>query len=345
MNRRAFLGACAAASSLPLVGAVQSTPDTGRALRVLLGTGNPVPTVGGGFEFGGRTYRGTFSRSSDGSVINTVELEEYLYSVVPREMPPQWPMAALQAQAICARTFVLAHADPQRAYDVVPSSLNQVYEGVGTESPAGRDAVDATAGSVLRYGNALAQIAYSACCGGHTESAADAWGGVTIPYLAGVRCPYCTASPYYRWVRDLPFGAIARALSASLKGSGTLRDVRLGTADASGRARYFELITDAGTAIVHGSEFRIRVGASLVPSLLISRLSVEPPEGELTAPLVHLEGSGNGHGVGLCQWGARGMALASASLRQVLAYYFPGTAIDAWTNVPAQPTTTSFRPS
>ncbi|MDP9110768.1 MAG: SpoIID/LytB domain-containing protein, partial [Candidatus Eremiobacteraeota bacterium] len=83
-----------------------ATSAASPSLRVLLGAGDAVPTEGGGFTFGGRRYRGTFSRLPDGSVINTLPLEEYLYSVVPREMPPSWPAAALEAQAICARTYV-----------------------------------------------------------------------------------------------------------------------------------------------------------------------------------------------------------------------------------------------
>lgn len=344
MNRGRFLVASAAAvGCAPLLGAVQTTPDSGRSLRVLLGPGNPVSTPGGGFQLDGKQYRGTFSRAPDGSIVNTVELEEYLYSVVPREMSPSWPAPALQAQAICARTFVLAHADPQRAYDVIPSNLNQVYEGVGTESDAGRGAVDGTAGMVLRYNDALAHVAYSACCGGHTESASDAWGGAPIPYLEGVVCTYCTDAPNYRWARDVTFAAIEQAMRARLQGR--LRDIRLGPPDASGRARDFELLSEGGTAIVRGSDFRLAVGASLVPSLLVHTLSVQSPEAALTVPLVHLEGTGNGHGVGLCQWGARGLATRDASLQQVLAFYFPGTAIDLWTNVPPQRTSTSFRRS
>ncbi len=301
----------------------------------------PIPS--GGFEFGGRQYRGSFSRGPGGLVINLVALEEYLYSVVPREMPSSWPVAALQIQAICARTFVLRHADPQRPYDVAPSDLDQVYEGVVAESPAGRQAVDATAGTVLRYGNDYADVAYSSCCGGHTESAADAWGGALLPYLAGVVCPYCMDSPDFRWIRDVAFAAIARATASQLSGMGRLRDIRLGPQDASGRARYVELITDRGTVAMRGSDFRMAVGPRVVRSLLIRELSVQPAEGALTTPLLHLEGAGNGHGVGLCQWGARGMALAKATTAKIAGFYFPGTALDTWTNVSPPATRTTSR--
>ncbi len=341
MKRQHFLAVSAAAVAYaPLLGAAGVQPPS---LRVLLGEGSAKPIPSGGFEFAGRQYRGSFSRGPDGRVINLVALEEYLYSVVPREMPSSWPAAALQVQAICARTFVLRHADPQRPYDVVPSVLDQAYEGVVTESPAGRQAVDATAGTILRYGSEYADVAYSSCCGGHTESASDAWGGPPVPYLGGVVCPYCMASPDFRWTRDVAFAAIASATAPQLKGMGQVRDVRLGPRDASGRARFVELITNRGTVAMPGSDFRMAVGPRVVLSLLILELSIQPAEGTLTMPLLHLEGAGNGHGVGLCQWGARGMALENASTAKIAGFYFPGTTLDTWTNVSPPATRTTSR--
>lgn len=325
-------------TAIPLFGA----RGRDRPLRVLLGSGDARP-VAGGFRFGGREYRGTFSRGTDGTIINVVALQEYLYSVVPREMSSAWPQSALQMQAICARTFVLRHADAQRPYDVVPSDLNQVYEGVSTESAVGRAAVDATAGKVLRYGDALAQVAYSTCCGGHTESAAAAWGGRPVPYLAGVPCPYCTASPDYRWSRNVPLGIIERAMAAKLRGLGRLRNVRFGRWDASGRAGTVELVASSGDAVVRGSDFRIDVGPALVRSLLILRAFVRPSRVWQTQESLQLDGAGNGHGVGLCQWGARGIAISSGSVAQIASFYFPGTAIDTWTNVSPPLTNTIFR--
>ncbi|MGH7737007.1 MAG: SpoIID/LytB domain-containing protein [Candidatus Tyrphobacter sp.] len=339
MKRRRFLVSSAAAvACAPLLGASNAGPS----LRVLLGKGNPAPLAGGGFELNGRVYRGTFSRVPQG-IVNLVALDDYLASVIPREMPPSWPASALAMQAICARTFVLAHADPARAYDVLPSDLNQLYEGIDTESSAGRTAVDATFGRVLLYGGAAAQVEYSSCCGGHTESASDAWGGAPVPYLSGVVCPYCADAPDFYWTRDIAFDAIERALSSRLSAMGSLRDVRLGAKDRSGRTREFELLSDRGTAVVRGSDFRLAVGTRIVRSLLIHVLSVLPPEGTLDAPILHMEGTGDGHGVGLCQWGTRGIALLRGSTAQMASFYFPGTTIGSWTSVPQRPTSTIFR--
>jgi len=328
ITRRGFVAAALAAAATARARAqseydpamTASTPE----LRVLLGQGTLVGGTGGGFTFDGRAYRGRAAQLADGSVVSTVKLEEYLYSVVPREMSPSWPAASLQAQAICARTYVLERSNPRRAYDVVPSELDQVYSGIATESAAGRAAVDASAGMVLSYGTAFAQVMYSSCCGGHTEASSEAWGGAPIPYLEGVACTTCTSSPYYRWNRSIDTAAVARAFSAELSAVGPLQAVSEGERDASGRARSFVLQGERGAVPVRGEVFRLRLGPRVLPSLLITKFepATEAPE------RIVIEGGGLGHGVGLCQWGARGLALEGAALSDILHFYFPGTEIE-----------------
>lgn len=293
-------------------------------LRVLLGPGDARPQAQGGFTFDGRSYRGSFTRLQNGTIVNTLRLEEYLYSVVPHEMTASWPSAALQAQAVCARTYVLQRSDPRRDYDVVPSQIDQVYSGIAEESAAGRAAVDATAGFVLRFGAQFAQAMYSSCCGGHTESATDAWGGIAVPYLSGVVCSTCTQSPYYRWTRELELSEVARAFPDELAPFGALTAVILGPADPSGRIRNVELQGERGSAFIKGSAFRLRIGTRVLPSLLISKIT---PAAQATERIV-IEGAGLGHGVGLCQWGARGLALTGTSYSDILRFYFPGIEID-----------------
>lgn len=326
ITRAAFLASAAAAalSTRAFAQSEEYDPEVNapaQTLRVLLGAGTPQVS-GAGFSLNGRAYRGTFSRLPDGKVINVVSLEEYLYSVVPREMSPSWPAAALEAQAICARTYVLQRSNPRRAYDVVPSESDQVYTGVAGESPGGRAAVDATAGAVLRYANEFASIMYSSCCGGHTESPAFAWeGGATLPYLNGVACPYCTASPHYRWERAIALADLSRAFPQTA-GVGALSALRVSAADPSGRALRVAFEGAGGRVEIKGGALRTGLGTRTIPSLLITKLALE----QATAT-VHIEGAGLGHGVGLCQWGARGMALAGKTAQEIIAFYFPGTGI------------------
>ena len=292
-------------------------------LRVLLGYGD----VSAGaqpdtFYFNGRPYRGDYRRVDGGAIVNLLDLEQYLYAVVPREMSPRWPAAALQAQAICARTYVLQRSNPQRAYDLVPSEIDQVYSGMDGESPDGRNAVDATTRQVLRFGALFATVAYSSCCGGHTEASADAWGNAAVPYLDGVRCTYCTASPNYRWSSAISLEDVGQQFASQLAAFGALRDIRPAQYDPSGRVRMFELVAEHGGLSVKGGAFRLAVGPRLMRSLLITAVRLDSGTREVT-----MEGYGLGHGVGMCQWGARGMALAGRSARDVLSFYFPGTQV------------------
>jgi stage II sporulation protein D len=326
MRRSTFLASGAAALAIAARARAQDDVDPSResahqSLRVLLGSGDAANAPGDTFTFDGRLYRGTYQRTADGRIVNLVDLEEYLYSVVSREMPPAWPPAALETQAICARTYVLQRSDPRREYDLVPSELDQVYDGIAGETPSGVAAVDATEGRVLTYGSAFAQVAYSSCCGGHTESSSDAWGSVSVPYLSGVVCTSCTASPNYRWSRTLALDVIGARLAASLPPLGRLTGVTIGERDASGRARSLVMNTDRGSVAVGGSAFRRGIGTRVLPSLLLA--SVEQSGGGAIA----IAGGGLGHGVGLCQWGARGMALAGSEAPAIVSAYFPGTAL------------------
>jgi len=331
LRRGAFLGligaACAtgAAAAAQAIAPAEIDPAQSSAspsLRVLLGPGVAEPNPGGeGFLFQGRPYRGSFTRDDQGAIVNVVGLEAYLYSVVPREMSAGWPAQALAAQAICARTYVLQRSNPRSAYDLVPSEIDQVYLGASGEVPAGRDAVDATAGQVLRFADRFASVAYSSCCGGHTEANGDAWGGTTLPYLQGVVCTTCSASPNFRWNAAIPIATIAERFATQIAPLGSLQSIGIDGQDASGRARAFELVADRGTTLVKGSTFRLGVGPRVLRSLLVRELRVE------AQTTVLIEGGGLGHGVGMCQWGARGMALAGASARDILTLYFPGTEI------------------
>jgi len=329
LTRGGFLqaaGSAVLAQALPPGDADPATTPGSPALRVLLGSGDAQP-AGYGFLYNGQPYRGTFSRDAQGRVVNTVGVEEYLYSVVPHEMSPGWPASALEAQAICARTYVLQRSDPRRPYDLVPSELDQVYKGVAGELPGGKTAVDATAGQVLKYRDRFASVAYSSCCGGHTEASSDAWGSTPVPYLGGVPCTACTASPNYRWNATLTLSSIAERLPDQAAAVGNVRGLRITALDPSGRARAFELDGDRGTSQIKGSTFRIAVGTRNLRSLLITDLRVQPAGDAQAEPSVLIEGGGLGHGVGMCQWGARGMALAGAYARDVLMLYFPGTEI------------------
>lgn len=328
MKRRAFVTAAAAASAcaLPAMRAfAQDDPaisSSTPALRVLLGRGTFQPIDAQTFLYEGRRYRGMARVNESGSVVTTVPVEEYLYSVVSREMPRSWPAEAIRAQAILARTYVLQRSNPNREYDLVPSEADQVYTGMDAEAPQTNAAVDATAGKVLRFGGGFAQIAYSSCCGGHTESSADAWGGKAIPYLSGVACTYCKDSSWYRWTQNIGADRFAAVLGGQAPAIGDVQNIALDSIDSSGRARFWIFTGTQGTARIRASDVRREVGSRVLPSLLVSKIDL-PPGAQDAA----VAGAGLGHGVGFCQWGARGLAQTGASGSDILAYYFPGTSL------------------
>lgn len=334
MRRAQFLTAAAAAGGVLAVGSragatgglddFTPSPAPGQTLRVLLGRGMAEPIDATSFSFGTRVFRGTFTTTADGQIINVVPLEQYLYGVVPMESPPSWPQETLRAQAIVARTFALSRSNPNRAYDVVASERDQAYGGLHAEYAQSTQAVDATSGQVLRYNGAIATVSYMSCCGGHTEDPADAWqGGRSLPYLRGVACTYCSASPDWNWQRSIPLQSVSDAFGAQLAQSGALQSVAVGAADGSGRAKTIRFTGDRGTVEVSGADFRSKLGGSVVRSLLIHAIRLDSSDAQAGATIT-IEGSGRGHGVGLCQWGARGLGLQGRQARDILNFYFPG---------------------
>jgi stage II sporulation protein D len=280
---------------------------------------SPAPQAAPTAAAAGTTVR---VQLADGSIA-TLDLETYLYGVVPMETPASWPAAALQAQAIIARTYALQKVTLSRPYDLVATDADQRYGGPAAARPAGSAAVDATRGQTLSYLGGPASVFYSSCCGGHSADAGELWGHTGLPYLRGVADPYCTASPDYRWERSVPLDRARAALADRV--SGTPLAAQLDDPDDSGRPRAVTFRDDAGNAIVLTvSDLRQRLGTDTVRSLWIREIDFDRTQ---AGPLVVIEGSGRGHGVGLCQWGARGMALAGASAADILVQYFPGTAV------------------
>jgi stage II sporulation protein D len=178
----------------------------------------PVRRNGTGFSFGriavldcprapltfdGREYHGTLLLRSDGrhvSVVNALSLDTYLRGVVPSESPSHWPLAALEAQAVAARSYAVSELRPDAWYDLLSTTSDQVYGGVAAERPRSDNAVYATLGQVLMWDGQVARTYYSSSSGGRTEAVQDAWpGSAPIPYLRSVPDPYDTYSPHHDW--------------------------------------------------------------------------------------------------------------------------------------------------
>jgi stage II sporulation protein D len=254
------------------------------------------------------------------AVFNHVDLEEYVKGVVPAEMHSGWHPEALKVQAVVARTYALYQrlANKEREYDVMASTQDQVYRGRQGLDQRVQQAVEATRGLVLTYGNAPILAAFSSTAAGPTEDAMNVW-SKDLPYLKGVDCPFDQNSPYYQWrasfkLQDLEDGLRRQGIMV-----GPIASLTPFAYSQAGRVTKIRLLHAKGELILRGEDLRRVVGYSVVPSTQF--------EVEAVGETVVLSGRGAGHAVGLCQWGAKEMAGLGYPFTTILRYYYPGTEV------------------
>ena len=189
-------------------------------------------------------------------VIDDVGLEAYLLGVVPGEVPREWPVEALRAQAVAARSYTLASMVKGREWDLYADTRSQAYYGVGQEAPSTSSAVRATRGQVLTFAGKIATTFYYSSSGGRTASSEDVF-GVPYGYLQAFDDPWDTTSPYHRWLpRTLSAGALAKAFGLS----SPVIDVEA-VATSSGRPATVTLTMRDGSIVqLHASDVRARLG-------------------------------------------------------------------------------------
>ena len=284
----------------------------------------------------GHLYRGRMRlfRRADGliSAVNVLPIEEYLASVVDSEMPTKFPEAAREAQAIVARTYALyqiRQADPKSVFDLLSSQRSQKYLGVeytdasgrrmAGESESSRRVVKETRGVVCTLRNELFCTYYSAVCGGRTINGNEVFKDATDA-LKSVPCEWCRESPHYRWTTELSRDAFQqRATNShnSEKKTTSIRSVRQTSPPGAGVISRFELDAGKDRRSVSGIELRDRLppGTLHSPHFQI----------KLEKDRVVFDGRGHGHGVGFCQWGAKGQADAGRTGAEIIRHYFTGT--------------------
>lgn len=259
-------------------------------------------------------------------VVNHVDIEKYLYGVLHHEVPFHWPAETLKAQAVAARTFALYRKNlmHEEDYDVTNDIYSQVYGGRSGERWRTRRAVDLTRGKVLTYGGELLSAYYHSICAGHTENAEIVF-EVDLPPLKGRRCPYCKGAPGTRWKALFSYKQIEERLNKYGIKVKAIRRIKEGTRDASGRLEHVKLEDSTGQKEVKGFKFRLALGPNVIRS---TNFSVKvTPKGVL------FRGKGWGHGVGMCQWGAFGMARRRFNYKKILEFYYPGTKLEDYAKV------------
>jgi stage II sporulation protein D len=309
-------------------------------------TAKPVDSAGF-VRLNGLDYRGELLLTSTPTglrAVNLVGLEAYVAGVVNAEMGrrPPTDSAALLAQAVVSRTVAVRALGRYRlrGYDLSSTVADQAYGGVGSETALGWGAVRTTRAEVLTYAGAVIETFYHSTCGGRTEAVEAAFAGPSQPYLRSLsdRDPmgqaYCSISPRFRWreewtgeaiTRSIRENAVAARLAAEL---GAASDVQIGGRSPAGRVAEL-VVVSAGRAVPITGQQRIRQMLRLSDGgwLRSTQFSLQTTRSGGRIVRVVAEGGGNGHGVGMCQWGAVGRARAGASYGDILSAYFPGTEI------------------
>lgn len=304
----------------------------------------------------GRPFRGELwlhATTNGVTIVNRVDVEDYLRGVVPLELDAFAPSdaAALQAQAVAARSYVysrLPEFEPRAiairqaaaAFDLRATTSDQVYGGVEAERAPTDRAIATTAGLVIRYEGMVVSAPYHSACGGSTAAPDELWHSENEPWLRRVsdRVPgtnrhYCDIAPRFAWTRTWEESELRGVLAQYLRGANrpreSVRDVEVVAHSASGRVRTLAVTTDAGRSELQGNDIRFAirtVGGAILPSTYFSVDAAHDASGRLTR--LTIRGNGNGHGVGMCQWGAVGRARAGQDFRAILRAYFPGTTIE-----------------
>jgi stage II sporulation protein D len=205
-------------------------------------------------------YRGDIEVRVDGggvTAINDIDMDSYLRGVVAGEMPSTWPLEALKAQAVAARTYALATRKVGGAFDQYPDTRSQVYRGVTGESVRSDAAVSETSGRILTYGGLPAVTYYFSTSGGHTENVEFSFvGSLAKPWLVGVPDPYDAQSPYHRW--QLTFSA--SRLDRALRAPGAFKRVKVLERGVSPRVVRARVVGSAGSRTLTGPQVRAALG-------------------------------------------------------------------------------------
>ena len=281
-----------------------------------------VRSGGGMLQYAGRPHRGYLTIRPSGArlmVVSHMPLESYLAGVVNGEIDSSWPLEALKAQVVAARSYALYQVNAEGLYyDLKADITDQVYAGVDSEDERAIEAVAMTRGQVLHRDGEPFQAFFHSSCGGNTTSAMDVW-GVPQPVQEGVYCGECGEAPFARWNLTLEPEHIVRTVRLLYPHVDRVRKLGIHRRSGDGRVQTLFVETGQGRLLIDAGEFRKAMGYSRLPS---TRFSMEMSGGRIV-----LTGEGYGHGVGLCQWGARGSALRGMDYRQILRKYYPGTEV------------------
>ena len=319
-----------------------------------------IESQGGFLRVNHRQYRDDlylYSLNGDCMVVNHLDIEKYVAGLLNSEMSSAWNLETLKAQAVAARTyaiFQMREASDLNAnkrampFDLDSSVKDQVYEGAHQERYKAIRAVSETQGQVLSFAGRPIKAFYHSTCGGHTETPEKVW-GVRLPYLKAVKCGFCERSPRFKWNFTLTLKEVAQKLSARKLISGVLKGIRVANRNSMGRASDVEALEElsqtaglprtlaAATVSDHSRADSVGPMPLTQPLERVRRLTAAQLRDTLGVSLVRstdfhvaqagdwlaFAGHGSGHGVGLCQWGAKTMGEKGYAYKEILKKYYP----------------------
>lgn len=290
-------------------------------------------------------FRGLVKILPDGKnvqLINILYLEDYLRGVVPPELGkrPESEIEAVKAQAIAARTYAMAHLKQyaNQPYDMKNSIIDQVYEGFNIEDKIVNKAIDATAGEVLFYNDDFVNAYYHSTCGGMTDDIEKVWDRKESPYLKAVQDgDACSWSKYFNWSESFTEKQLRGRLEQYLSSDrgrdlriGKIKDITITELTPGGRIGKMVVTTDNDKFTFKKDRIRWVVGRTSNPDLILPSDRFElniSRDGKGYVTNVIFKGSGYGHGVGMCQCGAIGMARQNKNYNEILTLYYTGVEI------------------
>ena len=280
-------------------------------------------------RLGGNIYKGDIlirvAANGRLDIIEELPLEDYLYGVLPSEMSPSWPLEALKAQAVASRSYAAKNINPAKDFDVTDGADMQVYNGTKGINSRILEAVNSTRGEVLKYKGKIITAFFHACCGGRTASAKAAWGEDVVKPLEGVSDPYCSGAVHYQWSLHVPYEELLAFVQNSGSNALGIKAVRVYKKDRSGRALTLLFSTDQGKFQLSTGELRKHFDGNSFRSTFITHIKTDKSGYEFY-------GRGWGHGVGLCQEGAKEMAARGKGYKKILKHYYPGASITDYEN-------------
>lgn len=328
-------------------------------------------------QYNASKYRGKIVikrlKNSDINVVNELPFEQYLYGVVPVEMPASWNAEALKAQAVAARNYGIYSMGKHKAYEFDLCNTNdcQVYSGYGKEDKRTNAAVDATKGKLLVYDGQIVATFFHSSSGGYTEDIENVWGS-SLPYIKAVDDKYSLGSPYDNWANQIDKDKIKDKLAAAKIDIGDVTDIVPLQITEHGRVTNVEIRGTKGSKCFEKEKMRSLLGDSILKSIWYtvetdadiwisnaiggtaqkqraSGMSVITASGvsklasstnkmtvksgystaayNITPYMYTFKGKGWGHGLGMSQYGAKGMAEAGFDYIQILEHYYTGAKV------------------